>query len=317
MREDLVGYFLGALDPDAAEQVERQLGANPAMRRELDRIGCAMRPLAADADTDPPVGLAERTIRRVMWLRQPEPMAAPPATAWRLTDLAIAASILLMFSIIIFPALNQSRQQRQIVDCSYNMRSLGVAMESYAERFSHYLPFYSTSGPYGVAGIYAPLLIESQLVTDRSTFICPSSGDKPSGIYSLTELRAFEDDVNRMNSALRTTGGSYGSLLGFKENGVYRATQIDRSGGLSILVDRPRRPSEGDVGHSNSPNHNSCGQNALCRDGSVRFFCHPKECPGCDDFYISLRNRVEPGRNPTDLVFGTSEARICCEDEQF
>lgn len=317
MREDLVGYLLGALDRDAANEVEKQLSANPALRGELDRIGMAMRPLAFDADVDAPVGLADRTIRRVMWLRQPEPWSAPPSTSWRLTDLAIAASILLVISVIILPAINESRQQRQIVECSNNLRTLGVALGSYAEKFSGYLPFYSTSGPYGVAGIQAALLLETQMVTDRSTFVCPSSGDDVAGIYSFSELRQVEDQVNRLSSMLPTSGGSYGTLLGFRESGEYRAPRMDRMGGLSMMVDRGRRPSEGDVGHSNSPNHGGHGQNALGRDGSVRFFCHPKECPGCDDFYISLRNLVEPGRNPTDTVFGPSEARLSSDDDQF
>ena len=317
MREDLVGYLLGALDRDAAYEVEKKLVENPALRGELDRIGMAMRPLAADADVDPPVGLADRTIRRVMWLRQPEPWTAPPSTSWRLTDLAIAASILLVISLIILPAINESRQQRQVVECGNNLRRLGVALGSYAEKFSGYLPFYSTSGPYGVAGIQAALLLETQMVTDRSTFVCPSSRDDVAGIYSLSELRQFEDDLNRLNSVLRASGGSYGSLLGFREAGEYRAPSIARMSGLSMSVDRGRRPSEGDVGHSNSPNHGGHGQNALCRDGSVKFFCQPKECPGCDEFYVSLRNRVEPGRNANDAVFGPSEARISNDADQF
>ena len=315
MREDLVGYLVGALDRDAANEVEKQLSDDPSLRGELDRIGMAMRPLAADPDVDPPVGLAERTIRRVMWLRQPEPWSAPPATSWRLTDLAVAASILLAISVIILPAINESRQKRQIVECGNNLRTLGVALASYAEKFNGYLPFHSTSGPYGVAGIQAALLLDAQMVTDRSTFVCPSSGDNVAGIYSFSELRQFENDMDRLNSMLWTSGGSYGTLLGYKETGQYRAPHRDRIGGQSMAVDRGRRVSEGDVGHSNSPNHGGHGQNALGRDGSVRFFCHPKECPGCDYFYVSVRNIVEPGWNVSDLVFGSSEARLSPDDQ--
>jgi hypothetical protein len=251
-----------------------------------------------------------------MWLRQPEPWTAAPTTSWRLTDLAIAASILLAISVVILPAINESRQKRHVVDCSNNLRTLGVALSSYAEKFSGYLPFYSTSGPYGVAGIQAALLLETGMVTERSTFVCPGAGDEPAGIYSLSELRQFEDDLNRLNSVFRTSAGNYGTLLGFKEGAEYRAPRMDRMAGQSLVVDRGRRPNEGDVAHSNSPNHGGHGQNALCRDGSVRFFCHPKECPGCDDFYVSLRNLVEPGWNHTDMVYGPSEARIG-GDEQF
>ncbi len=317
MREELVGYFLGALDRDAAEHVEKKLSENPALREDLDRIGWAMRPLAADPDLEPPHGLAERTVRRVMWLRRPEPWCAAPTTQWRLTDLAIAASILLAMSVIILPALNESRQQRSIVECSHNMRNLGVALESYAEKHGNYLPFYSNSGPLAVAGIYAPILLESQFVSDRSMFVCPSTGDSAAAIPTLSEMRLAQHDIAKLSSLVRSAGGSYGSLLGFMEDGVYRASRIDRLAGQSLLVDSPSRSADGNLRHSNSPNHEGRGQNALCRDGSVRFFSHPKECPECDFFYVSLGNRVEPGWNPSDLVFGSSEARIGEDSEQF
>jgi hypothetical protein len=317
MHEDLVGYLLGALDDDATDRIERQLAAHPALRRELDRIGLALRPLGVDAvDHDPPPDLATRTMRRVLEQRKPEPWVAPPAAGqWRLTDLAIAASILFAISMIILPAINESRQQRGLVECKNNLRAIGVAMANYTEKHNGYMPFYGTEAPLGIAGIYAPLLIESQFVTDRSVFICQSSGDSPAGIHSLGELRAAQADIEQLTTMLRSVGGSYGSLLGFKERGVYQSPRQNRLGGDSVLVDRPPRPHEGHVGHSNSPNHGGLGQNALFRDGSVKFLCHPEECSGCDNIFVSLGNRVEPGWNERDQVFGASDARL--EGEQF
>jgi hypothetical protein len=317
MHEDLVGYHLGALDADAMDRIEKQLIEDPALRRELERIRIALRPLDAEVDLDPPAGLASRAVRRVLQHRRPEPCLAAPTGQWRLTDLAIAASILFAISMIILPAINESRQQRAMADCRNNLRAIGVAISNYAERHNDYMPFYGTDAPYGIAGIYAPLLIESQFVTDRSVFICPSSGDAPQGIYSLGELRAAQADIQQLSSLLRSAGGSYGSLLGFRERGVYQSPRRNRLGGDSILVDRPPRPNEGYVGHSNSPNHAGHGQNALSRDGSVKFLCHPAECSGCYNLFVSLRHKVEPGRNETDQVFGPSDARLCSDDEQF
>src|SRR5712692_9155515 len=100
MNEDFVGYLLGALDRDAAEQVEKQLTENPAARRELERIGQALRPLAEDAPAmDPPAGLADRTVRMVVRRRHSEAYAGSAPAPWRLTDLAVAASILIVFSV--------------------------------------------------------------------------------------------------------------------------------------------------------------------------------------------------------------------------
>jgi hypothetical protein len=215
------------------------------------------------------------------------------------------------------PAINESRQQRAMIECKNNLRAIGVALENYGDKHGGYLPFYGTEGPLGIAGIYAPILLESQFVTDRSVFVCQGSGDTRTGIHSLGELRAAQADIEHLSGMLRSVGGSYGSLLGFKERGVYQSPRRDRLGGQSILVDRPRRPDEGDVGHSNSPNHGGSGQNVLFRDGSVRFLCHPRECPGCDELFVSLGNRVEPGWNEKDQVFAPSDARLCVESEQF
>jgi anti-sigma-K factor RskA len=317
MHEDLVGYLFGALDQDGADRIENQLANDHAMRRELDRIGTALRPLKADSvDVDPPPDLASRTVRLVLENRKPEPCIVARQGQWRLTDLAIAAGILIAISTVMLPAINESRQQRALVDCRNNLRTIGVALESYNGKHGGYLPFYATQGPLAIAGIYAPILIESQFVSDRSVFVCQGAGDAVAGIYSLGELRAAQADIEYLSSMSRTVGGSYGSLLGFKERGAYQSPRRDRLGGQTILVDRPRRANEGDI-HQNSPNHGGHGQNMLWRDGSVRFLCYPKECPGCDDMFVNWGGCVGPGWNESDQVFGSSDARLCCEGEQF
>jgi hypothetical protein len=317
MHEDLVGYLFGALDQDATDRIEDQLSTNAAMRRELDRIGTALRPLDADsADGDPPAHLVERTVRLVLKNRKPEPCVATLPGQWRLTDLAIAAGILIAISTIMLPAINESRQRRALVECKNNLRTIGIALETYNSKHGGYLPFYATQGPLGIAGIYAPILIESQFVSDRSVFVCQGSGDAATGVQSLGELRAAQADIEYLSSMARTVGGSYGSLLGFRERGVYKSPRRDRLGGQTVLVDRPRRPAEGDV-HLNSPNHGGQGQNMLLRDGSVRFLCYPKECPACDNMFVNWGDCVGPGWNETDQVFGPSDTRLSVESGQF
>jgi hypothetical protein len=318
MHEDLVGYLFGALDQDATDRIERQLSVDVSLRRELDRIGIALRPLDADtADVDPPPQLVERTVRRVLEQRRPEPGLVPANGQWRIADLAIAASILIAISIIMLPAINESRQQRAMVECKNNLRAIGIALENYSAQHSGYLPFYATQGPLAIAGIYAPILIESQFVLDRSLFVCPGSRDTPGGIHSLSELRAAQAEIEQLSSMLRSAGGSYGSLLGFHDRGVYQSPRRDRLGGQTLLVDRPRRLHEGDVAHSNSPNHGGHGQNTLYRDGSVRFLPHPKECPNCDDMFVNWDNRVEPGRDESDQVYAPGDVQLCTDPCQF
>jgi type II secretory pathway pseudopilin PulG len=309
MNEDIAGYLLGALDRDAAERVEQQLADSVELRRELDRIGQAMRPLGEDGDVDPPPRLAERTIQRVLRCRQQEPCAAAATSTWRLTDLAVAAGILMMISAVILPALQQSRQQSLLAACTNNLRTLGVALQSYSDDHGGYYPFYTSNGPLAVAGMYAPLLLESGYVADSAAFVCPASGDQATEIPRVAQLRAAVHDIQWLSQTLRSLGGSYGSSLGAQVGGVYCPPRRDCNSG-PILTDRPLRPCEGDVGHSNSPNHGDRGQNALYPDGGVKFLPRPCECDGCDNIFQSLHGLVEPGRAPRDVVIGPSDARL-------
>lgn len=91
MRDDLVGYCLGALDAPDAKRLENALAdpaAGQALRRELDAVRRATLPLAADRDPLPaPPGLAARTI-----LAAAKARAAGNATVTPIGDAARSAS---------------------------------------------------------------------------------------------------------------------------------------------------------------------------------------------------------------------------------
>lgn len=63
MREDLLGYLLGALEPDEMQRVARAVRTDPAMAAELERLQAALRPLEAGDDLfEPPADLISRTL---------------------------------------------------------------------------------------------------------------------------------------------------------------------------------------------------------------------------------------------------------------
>lgn len=69
MRDDLVGYLIGALDAPDSHRVEAML-ADPltgeSVRRDLELLRRSMTPLASDRQADPaPVGLATRTLEMI------------------------------------------------------------------------------------------------------------------------------------------------------------------------------------------------------------------------------------------------------------
>lgn len=61
-QEDLLGYLLGALDPDEQRRVEDALERSPALRLRLDELAKEVAPLDdVDQPELPPIGLARRT----------------------------------------------------------------------------------------------------------------------------------------------------------------------------------------------------------------------------------------------------------------
>ena len=282
---------------------------NPRLREELDRIGRALRPLGGKDEVVAPSGLAERTIQRVLRQRLSELWTPSAPSRWRPTDLAVAASILIVLSMVVFPALGQSRQRKILAECSNHLRTIGVALENYSTNFAHYYPYSSSSGPLGVVGMYAPILLESGYVSDAATFVCPGSEDDPCALPRPSQLRDALDDIDRLASLAPSLGGSYGYSLGVRHDGVYYAPRRGRVAGQLISADRPVRPSMANVARSNSPNHGGAGQNTLFLDGHVEFRTSPRTGTVGDNIFVNQKERVEPGLDWDDSVIGSSEAR--------
>jgi prepilin-type processing-associated H-X9-DG protein len=66
MREDLIGYLLGALDPDEMERVTEALRNDPALRDELEQLRRMLEPLdQANEIFEPPGDLIDRTMASI------------------------------------------------------------------------------------------------------------------------------------------------------------------------------------------------------------------------------------------------------------
>src|SRR5262249_34228821 len=60
-REHLIGYLLGAVEPEEAALVEQHVKSDEAVRRELELLRASLHPLQGDkVHHEPPAGLAER-----------------------------------------------------------------------------------------------------------------------------------------------------------------------------------------------------------------------------------------------------------------
>jgi anti-sigma-K factor RskA len=94
MRDELVGYLLGALEPDEHARVEEYLKSDPEGTGLLEKLRRTLALLQADAgEHDPPLDLAQRTLRRIrQTAATPLEVGAGSAEGgWRLRDMLFAA----------------------------------------------------------------------------------------------------------------------------------------------------------------------------------------------------------------------------------
>src|SRR5688500_3520617 len=158
MRDLLIRYLLGELDYDEQRKLESQLRQSPELRRELARLQCCFNSAEDDAScgAEPPSGLAERTAGRVSdfacgsvsspnqlpfsWQSTAAAERASSAPRWSLADVTVAAGVCLAMSMLLVPALRDSRDAARRVDCQNNLRQMGVLLANYAADHGGYFP---------------------------------------------------------------------------------------------------------------------------------------------------------------------------------
>ena len=304
MRDHLIGYLLGALEPNEHEEVEAHLGRDPDLRRELDLIARALSPLSADkACHEPPTGLAHRTCDFVATQAKATPGAVMPVATsrWSMADFAMAAGIFLAATLLFFPAVNQSRFAARLTSCQNNMRQIGMALADYSSAHGGYLPNMPAHGPMAAAGIFATRLWEQGFVSSPQVFICPASQMAIDGLEyhvpATTDLEgAHGEALARLQHAM---GGSYGYTFGYISNGRYQSHRNQHRPRFAILADAP-----GSKAPYHSPNHGGCGQNVLFEDMHVQYLttCKARGCT--DNIFVNDNGDRGPGLHQNDSVIG-------------
>jgi len=313
-REQLLGHLLGALDQPEQESLSARLEGDPELRRELGLMREQLAPLeAARCQFSPPPGLAERTCRFVFSHVRPvasraqrrsmTPAGSAPSWIGRMSwlDVAITACIVAAASLLIVPAIQKSRFDAQVIACQRNLRDLGMGLAQYSEANAGFFPAVPTRGPGAAAGIYAPVLLRGQYVSEPRRIICPGS--------PLAQRRDFRPpSLDRIQSArgdelaeLRAVmGGSYGYGLGYLANGVYLDRRNLRRPQFAVMADAPSldRPDR------QSLNHGGLGQNVLREDGSVTFISGSRL--GDDDIFCNDNGEIAAGTHLNDAVIAPS-----------
>ncbi|HVC94974.1 MAG TPA: DUF1559 domain-containing protein [Pirellulales bacterium] len=312
MREHLLGYLLGALEPTEHELVAARLNADAEFQAELERLREKLEPLAADAAPyEPPAGLAVRTCGYVA-VRAAEGAIATgapvvtPASAWRLQDLLVAGGIVVAGCMLLFPAIAASRFDARRSACQNNLRTVGIALDSYSDAYGVY-PVVPSQGPLAVAGMYAPTLYGLGYLESPSWLVCPASPTADGGEFKVPTLVELQTAGPQQLAALqRRMGGDYGYSFGYYQDGVYQGHKHRGRKQFALMADAPQEEQPG----CRSTNHGGRGQNVLFDDFHVGFLTNCCLADHGDHIYHNAHGYIGAGVHVDDSVIAQSGARI-------
>lgn len=316
MRDNLVGYLMGALDEPDIRGVDAAL-EDPrhgiALRRDLERLRAAIRPLTCDrVPHAPPPGLADRTLAfvRANGTASSRPRLSPaaelPATvggsrAW--LDRMIVAASALAASVLVGPLLLDAIEDSRARRAERNLQKIASGLQGYAESHRAY-PTPPDAGPLSRAGLYAPTLVsEHRLVADDGTVLVPGglrSGEKEFRVPTLEEVKAAVG-TPQFEELVRTMGGDFGYTLGHRDaNGRLVPNRNQRRSHHPIMADAP------DACCQKSSNHPGGIHYILFEDGRVQRVFLDDLHEDDDHLYRNDDGETAAADDPEDAVIGDS-----------
>jgi len=309
MHEDLLGYLLGALEPDEMRRVSRWLQDDPEARAELAKIEDSLRPLQqSDLELGPfpeselPASdLVARTLGNLPPLPPPAP-SMPPTVSWNngvswghgsklaglrptieapdgwrrsWLDWAGAAVSIAIFLALLLPMLAQGRLEARKIACQDHLRQFGTALTRFVNRSPQQrLPAVAESGPEAFAGIYAIRLNQIGLLDDPSIRWCPSRA-LPASALDADELhdtaQLYRLSVDQLQSIQQHAGGHYAYSLGVIDTTGYTSPRFESRSSFAVMSDAPLHTSPGSDADDTIVGHSGSGINILYEDGRVQF----------------------------------------------
>lgn len=321
MRELLIRYLLGELEPHEHDAVQQQLAASPELRRELSQLrACFAAPIEADEPDEPPRGLAERTS---VWVSEsdsydvlPKREAAiaeandPPAgvLGWSLADLTVAGGVMLALSMLLFPALRESRNGSRRVACQNNQQQVYVLVAEFQSDHAGYIPFVQ---PNDIAGVFTTQLVELHYISRKDLaplLVCPDApvADAIRAHQFVMNIPTLEA-LRRMSPQQRAEAGAkmsptYAYGFGYRNGQQY--FYIRGRGPIPFLGDEPGDAKDDFM----SPNHGGSIVQFTMLDGSVKTRTSCKVEGAADDLYVNTLGERAAGFGQLDTVLGLSEA---------
>jgi len=339
MREQLLGYVLGALEEDETRQLEDHLARDGRLRRELVLLRRSLRPLKAlEREFPPPTRLAARTCALVAasWngakqgeteplqqpalaaagsqpalvgaaagLSAPEPDAAyDDHSSWGVPDVTVGLAIAAALMMLVIPAIHYSRFSSRITACQDNLRQLGEALVAYSGHHDDCFPTVPVSGRLSFAGMYAPTLLSNGYLRDPRWVFCPGAplADAEDRSVPTVDQIVTEPSREARLRLCRTAGGSYGYTFSYEEDGRCHPLRNLGREHFDLMSDAPTYY----AGRYWSLNHDGRGFNVLFESRRVVFVDSTRP-DGCqDEIFLNDDRRVALGRNADDSVICSS-----------
>jgi hypothetical protein len=316
MRENLVGFLLGALEEPDDARVQAALSDprdGATMRRDLDLLRKALQPLERDRGIDPPPsGLASRTLAFVQShaTEAPDTMFSPAADTpitlggarvW--LDRTIMAAAALAASVLVAPLLLEAITESRARRAERNLQKISNGLQGYAESHRFY-PTPPDSGPLSRAGLYAPTLVsEHRLVADDGTVLVPGARRGRTKGFRVPSLEELKGAVGtpQFEELVKTMGGDFGYTLGHRDAEERLVPNLNhRREHHPIMADAPDSCCE------KSSNHPGGIHYILFEDGRVtRVFLDGLHDDG-DHLYRNEDGETAAADHPEDAVIGDS-----------
>ena len=340
MREQLIRYLLGELDDEERREVRALLRDNPDLQQELAQLReCFSATQEFDDEPLPPRNLAQRTAMQIADSdddvleaissskgRMADSNEAPAGVlGWSLADLAVAGGVMLAVSMLLFPALRNSRNDSRLTVCANNQYQFWMMAARYAESNRRFFP---QVHPNENVGMFAIRLIKSgeDSVEVGRILVCPAShegGEIRAGRLVIRQLPTSEqiasmsrDDLMHVAAPVSTT---YGYRLAQKVGDGYVYPRSGPGGDLAF------DPLFGDISSDDplgtrAPNHPGSVIQLIGLNGNLQRFSTLKTLPvfGADlDLYRNDMGMVGAGLGAHDLVLAPSNAMLSLELPPF
>ncbi|MCD0461267.1 anti-sigma factor family protein [Roseiconus lacunae] len=341
MHEDLLGYLLGALEPDEMQRVSEWLKDNPEGQAELARLERSLRPLedGFEAIEPPSEDLLARTMAAIPEGIPPTSDEAVgrdypvtlsdvelsrestrPTSRWNVVDSIGGLLSVATLLALLLPTIAAGRFQARKAACQDNLRSLGTALLQYVTQdHQGRLPQVQPSGPEAFAGVYAIRLHDVGLLPDDQPQWCPSMGvptqpqaviSKPNtaGAYRLpTAGELHQLSVNQLQSVQQYAGGHYAYNLGVIGDQGYSSPQYEGRATFAVMADSPVIGRDANGMATTRYAHGERGINVLYENGSVQFVSLDAIDSLRDNPFLNHAGAIEAGVNIDDAALAPSD----------